>query len=335
MKIDKAREQRKKNITVGHFYEVCKTRFKLHLMNGEVGFDNQIRDKNLHRPGLALAGYVELFTYDRVQVIGNTESKFLNSLTAERRREAFSKLLEFKIPCIILTDKNKLPDDLLHAAAAKNIPIFGSSFETTKITYFLADFLDDQFSPQVLVHGSLVDVYGVGVLLIGRSGIGKSEIALDLLERGHRLVADDVVMITRKGEGILLGAGTDLVKHFMEIRGLGLIDVRSMFGIRAIRYQKRVELVVELEEWKPSQDYTRTGLDNAMISILDVDIPLVKLPIFPGKNVTVITEVISLNYLLKHYGYDAAKEFSKRLEGVIGQKSKGNRVIDYFEHDFE
>jgi HPr kinase/phosphorylase len=335
MKIDKTREQRKKGITVGAFYEACKDRFKLHLMNGEIGFENQIRDKNLHRPGLALAGYVELFTYDRVQVIGNTESRFLNSLSPEKRRHAFAKLLEFKIPCVILTDKNKLPDDLLHAAAAKNVPVFGTSFETTKITYFLADFLDDHFAPQIVVHGSLVDVYGVGVLLSGRSGIGKSEIALDLVERGHRLVADDVVMVTRKGEGILLGAGTDLVKHFMEIRGLGLLDVRSMFGIRAIRFQKRVELVVELEEWKASQDYTRTGLDNSVIKILDVDLPLVKLPIFPGKNVTVITEVIALNYLLKHYGYDAAKEFSKRLEGVIGQKSKGTRVIDYFEHDFE
>ena len=149
------------------------------------------------------------------------------------------------------------------------------------------------------------------------------------------LVADDVVMVTRKGEGILMGAGTDLVKHFMEIRGLGLIDIRSMFGVRAIRFQKRVELVVELEEWKPNQDYTRTGLDDQLIKILEVEVPLVRLPIFPGKNVTVITEVISLNYLLKHYGYDAAREFSKRLEGVIGAKRRGNRVIDYFEHDFE
>ncbi len=158
-----------------------------------------------------------------------------------------------------------------------------------------------------------------------------------LVERGHRLVADDVVMITRKGEGILMGSGTDLVKHFMEIRGLGLIDVRSMFGIRAIRFQKRVELVIELMEWRPDQDYTRTGLDDQGIAILEVQLPRVELPIFPGKNVTVICEVIALNHLLKHYGYDAAKEFSKRLEAVITEKSKhmGERAIDYFEHDFE
>ena len=335
MKIEKAREQRKKSITVGFFYEACKDRFKLRLLNGEVGFDNHIKDKNLHRPGLALAGYVELFTYDRVQVLGNTESRFIDSLPDEKRRHVLTKLLEFRIPCIILTDGNTLPEEVLAAAAAKHIPVFSTTHETTKISYFIADFLDDQFSPQVVLHGSFVDVYGIGVLVVGRSGIGKSEIALDLVERGHRLVADDVVMVTRKGESILMGAGTDLVKHFMEIRGLGLIDVRSMFGVRAIRFQKRVELVVELEDWKTTQDYTRTGLDDQTISIMDVDIPLVKLPIFPGKNVTVITEVIALNYLLKHYGYDAAREFSKRLDGAIKHKSKGNRAINYFEHDFE
>jgi HPr kinase/phosphorylase len=335
MKNDRARETRKKSITVGFLYEQTHERFKLKQLNGESGFDNQIKDRNLNRPGLALAGYVELFTYDRVQFMGNTEIRYLNSLRPPQRRASFTSLLEFKIPCIILTNGNVISDDLLQAASVKNIPVFGTPFETTKISYFLADFLDDQFSPQIVVHGSLVDVYGAGVLLTGPSGIGKSEIALDLIERGHRLVADDVVMVTRKGEGILMGAGTDLVKHFMEIRGLGLIDVRSMFGIRAIRYQKRIEIVVELEEWKPDQDYTRTGLDEISMTLLDVEIPLVKLPIFPGKNVTVITEVISLNYLLRHYGYDAAKEFSKRLEGVIGQKKKGSRVINYFEHDFE
>jgi HPr kinase/phosphorylase len=335
MKNDRARETRKKSITVGFLYEQTHERFKLKQLNGESGFDNQIKDRNLNRPGLALAGYVELFTYDRVQFMGNTEIRYLNSLRPPQRRASFTSLLEFKIPCIILTNGNVISDELLQAASVKNIPVFGTPFETTKISYFLADFLDDQFSPQIVVHGSLVDVYGAGVLLTGPSGIGKSEIALDLIERGHRLVADDVVMVTRKGEGILMGAGTDLVKHFMEIRGLGLIDVRSMFGIRAIRYQKRIEIVVELEEWKPDQDYTRTGLDEISMTLLDVEIPLVKLPIFPGKNVTVITEVISLNYLLRHYGYDAAKEFSKRLEGVIGQKKKGSRVINYFEHDFE
>jgi HPr kinase/phosphorylase len=167
--------------------------------------------------------------------------------------------------------------------------------------------------------------------------MGKRQIALSVVARGHRLVADDVIMVTRKGEGILMGSGTDLVKHFMEVRGLGLIDIRSMFGIRAIRFQKRVEVIVQLEEWDEAKEYTRTGLDAREVEILGVPIPHVLLPIFPGKNVTVISEVIALNYLLRHYGYDAAMEFSNRLQEKLDQKSQSgsDRVIDWFEHDFE
>jgi HPr kinase/phosphorylase len=193
------------------------------------------------------------------------------------------------------------------------------------------------------MHGSFVDVYGVGILFYGRSGIGKSEIALDLVERGHRLVADDVVLISRKGDGILMGTGTDLVKHFMEIRGLGIIDVKSVFGIRAIRFQKRVELLVNLEVWDPKKEYTRTGLDSdsETIEIMDVEIPFIRLPIFPGKNITVISEIIALNYLSKHYGYDAAKVLADKLDHAIKVKSKDKdgtnygRSVEYLEHDFE
>ncbi len=336
MKLESAKEIRKHSITVGFLYETIKTRLKLEPLT-KVGFDNIIRDKSIHRPGLALAGYVALFTYDRVQVFGNTEVRYLKSMPLDERIKAFNTLFKFAIPCILVTNGNPIDKELIQLAADHNVPMFRTPLESTKAVYFLSDFLDDQFSPQTAIHGSFVDVYGLGLLFIGRSGIGKSEIALDLIERGHRLVSDDVVNVTRKGEGILIGAGTDLVKHFMEIRGLGLIDVQSIFGIRAIRFQKRVEVVVELMEWKAAEDFTRTGLDLSTISILDVEIPHIKLPIFPGKNITVIAEVIALDYLLKHYGYDAAKEFSKRLETVIAQKNKGTakRAIDYFEHDFE
>ncbi len=337
MKEREHKEARKKRISIGFLLESNRERLQLKALTGDAGLHKEIADKNVHRPGLALAGYVQLFRYDRVQIFGNTEMRYLEQLTAEQRRKTLETILEFDIPCIVVTSNNPVDEFLLKRSVERHIPVLQTPFETTKFIYFLSDFLDDQFSPQTVMHGSFVDVYGVGLLLTGRSGIGKSEIALDLVERGHRLVADDVVMITRKGEGILMGAGTDLVKHFMEIRGLGLIDVRSMFGIRAIRFQKRVELVIELMEWRPDEEYTRTGLDDEGISILDVRIPKVALPIFPGKNVTVICEVISLNYLLKHYGYDAAKEFTKRLEAVITEKSKhvGERAIDYFEHDFE
>ncbi|MBI1807601.1 MAG: HPr kinase/phosphorylase [Ignavibacteria bacterium] len=337
MTVKRTKETKKQSISVRFLFEANKERLRLSSLTGELGFEKEINDKNIHRPGLALAGYVQLFRYDRVQVCGNTEMRYLDQLDEHQRAQSLEKIFQFDVPCVVVTNNNKVDDLFLKLAIEHRVPIFQTPFESTKFVYILGDFLDDQFSPQLVVHGSFVDVYGIGVLLSGRSGIGKSEIALDLVERGHRLVADDVVMITRKGEGILMGYGTDLVKHFMEIRGLGLIDVRSMFGIRAIRFQKRVELVIELMEWRPDEEYTRTGLDDEGINILDVQLPRVELPIFPGKNVTVICEVIALNYLLKHYGYDAAKEFTKRLEAVITEKSKqiGERAIDYFEHDFE
>jgi HPr kinase/phosphorylase len=331
------KENIKESITVGFLFEGNRTRLHLKMAAGSGGLGKEIRDKNVHRPGLALAGYVQLFRYDRVQIFGNTEMRYLEQLTPGERLAALERLFKFDVPCVMITGDNAIDEQFLSIAERRGVPVFQSPLETTKFIYFLGDFLDDQFSPQCTIHASFVDVYGVGLLLTGRSGIGKSEIALDLIERGHRLVADDVVMITRKGEGILMGAGSELVKHFMEIRGLGLIDVRSMFGIRAIRFQKRVEVLIELMDWNENQEYTRTGLDDKTMPLMDVPIPSVELPIFPGKNVTVICEVIALNYLLKHYGYDAAREFTKRLDTVISRKSRqmDDRAIDYFEHDFE
>jgi len=200
----------------------------------------------------------------------------------------------------------------------------------------VSDFLEDQFALTLSVHGSFVDVYGIGMLFVGKSGIGKSEVALDLVERGHRLVADDVVLITKKSENILIGTGANLFKHFMELRGVGFIDIKSIFGIRAIRYQKRVELLVELEIWDDNAYYTRTGLETEYYNILGVEIPYIKLPIVPGKNITVIAEVIALNYLLKHYGYNSAEIMQKRLQKKLsGQLSEDQKIVDYFEHDFE
>ncbi len=192
MKLESAKEIRKHSITVGFLYETNKTRLKLVPLTN-VGFENTIRDKSIHRPGLALAGYVALFTYDRVQVFGNTEIRYLNSMLLEERIKAFNTLFKFAIPCIFVTNDNPIDQELVQLAADHNVPMFRTSLETTKAVYFLSDFLDDQFSPQTTIHGSFVDVYGLGLLFIGRSGIGKSEIALDLIsERGHRLVSDDV-----------------------------------------------------------------------------------------------------------------------------------------------
>lgn len=333
---------KKKFITVAFLYERLSSRMgiEVHRLNRVDEAKRRISERDIHRPGLALAGFTNLFTYRRVQILGNTESRFLNHLTPLQRRAAFEKICTYKIPCIVLTDGNELSADLLSIATQSGIPVYATTVSTTKFIYLISDFLDDQFAPHQTFHGAMMDVYGVGILFVGRSGIGKSEIALDLVERGHRLVADDAVVVTRKGESVLIASGTELIKHFMEVRGLGIIDVERIFGVRAIRFQKRVELVVELLEWDARHEYTRTGLDKQTSKVLGVDIPLVQLPIYPGKNITVIAEVVALNHLLKHYGYDAAVELDKRIQHKIAQGNKAGgsasqRVIEYFEHDFE
>lgn len=334
--IDQKSISRKESITVGFLFHNSREMFKLKLHSTNPDFERKIFEQNLHRPGLALAGFVDLFSYARVQVFGNTEMRYLKKITDEKKRETLERIFQFQIPCIILTDNNEPFPILLELADKYRVPLFSSPLSTTKLVYFVSDFLDDQFAPRISMHGSFVDVYGVGILFVGKSGIGKSEVALDLIERGHRLVADDVIILTKKGEGILMGAGTSIGKHYMEIRGLGIIDVERMFGIRAIRFQKRLEIIVELEIWNDDSDYTRTGLDESTVQISDVDILYVKLPILPGKNITVISEVISLNYLLKHYGYDAATVFQKNLNDKLADKlNLESRGIDYFEHDFE
>jgi HPr kinase/phosphorylase len=335
-RIWETKEIRKKDISVGEFYKLSHDKTKLHPINGDVGFSKLITDKNVHRPGLALAGYVDLFTYNRVQIFGNTEVRYLSSLNFEDRKRALQTILQFDIPCIILADNNEIEQELIDLITARGVSVFGSSLETTRLVYFLGEFLDEVFAPSTVIHGSLVDVYGVGLLFVGKSGIGKSEIALDLVERGHRLVADDAVEVIRQGEDLLIGRSSRIAQHFMEVRGLGVIDVRSVFGIRAVRKRKRIEVVVELEEWDPHEEYTRTGLDHEYISILSVEIPLVKLPILPGKNITVIAEVIALNHLLHLYGYDAAEVFNQKIQEAIKKKKKESAGASrYFERDFE
>lgn len=307
-------------------------------VNDEVNADRrEVTESNLHRPGLALAGYVDLFTHQRIQVLGNTENQYLDHLDEADRQDAFDHLVQFPVPCVIVTDGNTLDPGLVAMATNEGIPVYRSSVPTVRFMSLLRGFLTDQFAPQRAVHGSLVDVYGIGLLLIGKSGIGKSEVALDLVERGHRLVADDVVIATKREESLLMGAGTELVQHFMEVRGLGLVDIRSMFGIRAIRFQKRIEIVVNMQLWDSEKEYTRINMVEDTHEILGVDLPMVQVPITPGKNITVICEVIAMNYLLRHYGYDPAEVFTERLRQRIQQEGAPTprRGIEYFEHDYE
>lgn len=296
-----------------------------------------VTESTLHRPGLALAGYVDLFTHQRVQILGNTETRYLSHLDEAERRAAFDHLVQFSVPCVVLTDGNTIDDALVAQATEAGIPVYRTPLPTVQFMTSLRGFLQDQFAPQRAVHGALVDVYGIGLLLVGKSGIGKSEVALDLVERGHRLVADDIVIATKRDASLLVGAGTDLVQHFMEVRGLGLVDIRSMFGIRAIRFQKRIEVVVNMQLWDEDKEYTRINMMRNTREILGVELPMVEVPITPGKNVTVICEVIAMNYLLRHYGYDPAEVFTERLRQRIEQEgpSGRRRNVEYFEQDYE
>jgi len=324
------------NLTVGMIYNDMHARLLLEIVNGTYSFRKVIKEGELHRPGLALSGFTKVFTYDRVQILGNTELRFLEEQSAEERQKALKRVLNFDVPCVMVTDENRVPTELIEVANKRGITVFRTKLKTTILSHLLGEYLDERFAPKITVHGSLVDVYGIGLLFTGRSGIGKSEIALDLVERGHRLVADDVVLISRKAAGILIGTGTELLQHHMEIRGLGIIDVRSIFGIRAIRAQKRVEVEIHLEEWDSKEDYERIGLVEQTNRILDVDIPYCKLPIFPGKNITVIAEVVALNQLLKISGHHMAREFNERLVRKIQEKTEGQLELEkYLERDFE
>ncbi|MEX2600255.1 MAG: HPr(Ser) kinase/phosphatase [Balneolaceae bacterium] len=332
---------KKENITVSYLIEKLqsKVKIKLEACTAESQCKHkQVTEADLHRPGLALAGYIKLFSYQRIQIIGNTETKYLEDLSEDDQKRAFGNLVQFDIPVIFLTDNNKLPTYLLEMANHAGIPVFSTNEETTLFMYILRDFLEDQFAVQTMVHGTMVDVYGIGILIAGKSGIGKSEVALDLVERGHRLVADDVVMLSKKST-VLIASATDMNEHFMEIRGLGIINIMSMFGIRSIRYQKRLEVVMNLHLWEDSKNVDRTGLDHESVQILKTNIPLIHLPITPGKNITVIAEVIAMNYLLENYGYDAAKAFQEKVKRHIAHKKENSdmprRAVEYFEGDFE
>jgi len=299
---------------------------ELTLLTASIESPVPITVSDINRPGLAMAGFVENFLVERIQVIGQTEVALLESLTPQSRYEAVHRLLQFRVPCIVVAKDLDLPAELIEGAGKRGIPVLKTPLSTTPFIHELTAYLDDVFAPTVAIHGSLVDVYGVGLLFTGRSGVGKSECALDLVERGHRLVADDVVTVKRRHNSVLIGQANQTLGHYMEIRGIGLLDLQSIFGIRAIRFQKRIEVEVRLEDWNNSEGYERIGLDDTLTSHLGVKIPIVTVPINPGKNITVIGEVIALNYLVKAYGFDPAKEFERRHSEMLGKNARLQRL---------
>jgi len=296
------------------------------------GLEREIASPHVSSPGLALAGYTERFAAHRLQVLGETEITYLASLAEDDRRRILQGFFRFPIPCVFITKGLKSPAGLLEEATFANVAVLCSGLKTNEFYNRIKPWLEEEFAASTSMHASLADVFGVGLLFTGRSGIGKSECVLDLVERGHRVVADDLVLVTKRGNDVLIGRGHDLQRHYMEIRGIGLVDIPAIFGIRAVRQQKRIEVVVQLEDWDAEAVMDRTGLDGESCDILDVRLPKVRVPLNPGKNITVICEVIAMNHLLKYSGVDPAERFNERL---IKQMRDRSAVRQYLQEDNE
>lgn len=321
------------NFTVEKLYIARTNELELTLISSnQRGLTKDINNAEIHRPGLALTGFFERFPNRRIQILGETEVLYMSMLSRERLIDISTQLFASGLPMVIISKGILPPQEFIQAGDKYETAIFSSRLSTAQLTTRLGAYLDHKFAPSTNVHGTLVDVYGVGLLYTGRSGIGKSEIALDLVERGHRLVADDVVKITRVAADVIIGSGSELLGHHMEVRGVGIIDIEELFGIRAIRLQKRVEVEVHLTEWDKEASYERLGLEDTLTTILGVEIPILNVPISPGKNITVISEVIAMNHMLKVYGENSAVEFSKKLSQRLTRQST---TKEYLESDYE
>lgn len=323
-----------RTLTVGEFLERTGESLDLHDIGDGIGLSRLIANTDISSPGLALAGYIDRFVAERLQVLGETEITYLVSLSPAERDRILTSFFGFDMPAVIITKEQNPPDGLREAAARTGIPLLRTKLKTAEFYRRIKPALDAEFAEVATLHGSLADVFGVGLFFTGKSGIGKSECVLDLVERGHRFVADDLVITTRRGNDVLIGCAHELQRHHMEIRGVGLIDIPSIFGIRAVRQQKRIEVVVRLEEWDQNAMVDRTGLDPETTTILGVEIPLITVPLNPGKNITVIAEVIALNHLLRYSGINPAEAFNQRLIGRMRQAAAGN-VREYLQEDDE
>ncbi len=321
-------------VTVGQLIDRLRGTLQLEEIEPGSGHDRAVANAEVSSPGLVLAGYVKRFSAGRLQVLGETEITYLTSLSPENRRRVLELFFSFPIPAVFVTKGQRLPVGLKETAAAAGVPVIRTKLKTAEFYRRIKPVLEMEFAPTVSLHGSLADVFGVGVFFSGKSGIGKSECVLDLVERGHRLVANDLVITSKRGNDVLIGRGHEMQRHYMEIRGVGLIDIPAIFGIRAVRQQKRIEVVVNLEEWDQHAVADRTGLDVATTTILDVELPKITVFLNPGKNITVIAEVIALNHLLRYSGVNAAEAFNERLVGRL-KTAAANNIREYLQEDHE
>ncbi len=294
-------------------------RFNLEILCGWEGLDRPLTVSDIYRPSLELAGIMKYYPAERLQILGKTELSFISELTKEVLHERLILILQKSTPCLCITGGGEAPSQLIETAENNGIPVLRTSMATSRFISKAVNFLESHLAPRTTVHGVLVDVYGVGVLLMGASGIGKSETALELVKRGHRLVADDAVEILQNAEDRLIGTAPDLIRHLLEIRGLGIINVMTLFGAGAVRDHKKISLVIRLEAWKANRQYDRLGLDEERIQIIDATLPQLTIPVRPGRNLAVIIEVAAMNFRLKRMGFHAAQHFAERLKEALDE----------------
>lgn len=291
--------------------------FNLTLVAGKDGIHREIITSDISRPGIEMTGYFKYYPKERLQLIGKTEMTYFLGLSEEEQRDRAERLCTDVTPGIVISRGMDVPQALIDAANEAGVPILHSPRKTTRVISRLTNFLEAKFAPFTAVHGVLVDVYGVGVLITGQSGVGKSETALELVKRGHRLVADDSVEIRQEDYDTLIGCSPPLIEHMLEIRGLGIINVMTLFGAGAVLSSKKISMVVHLENWDEKKQYDRLGLDEDKMKIMDVSLPKATIPVRPGRNLAVIIEVAAMNFRLKRMGVNAAEEFSERLTRMI------------------
>lgn len=293
--------------------------FELRLVSGQEGVGRRIPISDISRPGLEMAGYFTHYPANRIQLLGKTELSFFELLEPHEKKDRMLKLCSDDTPAIIVSHDMEVPEELVDASNRKHVPVLSTRMTTTRFSSLLTNYLESQLAPTTAVHGVLVDIYGVGVLITGKSGVGKSETALELVKKGHRLVADDCVEIHQEGENTLVGHPPKLIEHLLEIRGVGIIDIMTLFGASAVRTFKRISLVIDLELWDADKTYDRLGLEEEKMKIIDTELTKLTIPVRPGRNLSVIIEVAAMNYRLKRMGVNAAEEFSRRLDDVIAQ----------------
>lgn len=286
---------------------------ELTLLAGAPGLSRTISSPHIQKTGLALAGFDRFLRTGRMLIFGESEVRYLEGLTSAARTEAASRVLGRNIPCVVVTGGFAPPAELAAEAARAGVPLLQTPLATPTAIAKLTARLESHLAVRGVIHGVLMDILGLGVLVIGDSGIGKSECALDLIVRGHRLVADDTVELRRRGEGVVLGSCPELTRYHMEIRGLGVINIRDLFGVAATRSSKRVELVVQLERWGPDREYDRLGIDEERHDVLGVSVPMIRMPVAPGRNLAILVEVAARNQLLRARGHHAARELAERL----------------------